>query len=159
MRTPRPDSDHSHLDVAETFIAASRALVGIAVRSIGAAPVEITLPQQRAMVVLSADGAQSIGRLAEKMGVGQSNASRLCDRLERHGLVARERSSTDGRAVDVHLTSTGAELLADVHDFRRREVQRVLAGMAEGEVEAAVRGLDAFSRAAGQVSPSGESGQ
>lgn len=135
-------------DAAEAFITASRALVGIAIRSISAAPVEITLPQHRVLVLLAAGGATSIGEIAEQLGIDQSNASRLCDRLQRLGLVVRRRSSTDGRAVDVHLTSSGTSLLKAVSSLRRAEVQRVLSSMPEPEVEAAMRALTAFSRAA-----------
>ncbi len=141
-------SDPATGDAAEAFITASRALVGIAIRSINAAPLEITLPQHRVMVVLAADGPQSIGQLAEQLSIDQSNASRLCDRLERLGLITRQRSRTDGRAVDVYLTSSGTKLLKAVNAYRRREVQRVLASMPERAVEAALQALTAFSRAA-----------
>jgi DNA-binding MarR family transcriptional regulator len=151
MGEPIPFSNPATGDAAEPFIAASRALVGIALRSINAAPVEITLPQHRAMVLLAADGDQSIGRLAEQLSVDQSNASRLCDRLERLGLIARRRSRTDGRSVDVHLTSSGTKVLTVVNDLRRREVQRVLTTMSAAQVDAAVQGLSAFSRAAREV--------
>ena len=141
-------SDPATVDAAEAFITASRALVGIAIRSINAAPIEITLPQHRVMVLLAADGPQSIGQLAEQLSIDQSNASRLCDRLQRLHLIARQRSLVDGRAIDVHLTSSGTKLLKAVNTFRHREVQRVLSSMPTREVEAAVQGLSAFSRAA-----------
>jgi DNA-binding MarR family transcriptional regulator len=135
-------------DAAEALITAGRALVGIAIRSINATAGEITLPQHRVMVLLAADGPQGIGQLADQLGIDQSNASRLCDRLQRLGLTARQRSSTDGRAVQVHLTSSGSRLLEAVNTYRHREVRRVLSHMPVREVEAAVRSLTAFSRAA-----------
>jgi DNA-binding MarR family transcriptional regulator len=97
--------------IADAFVIASRALVGLAIRSINAAPVEVTLPQHRLMVLLAARGSRTIGDLAEQLGIDQSNASRLTDRLERLGLIARERSASDRRAVDVSLTTVGEELL------------------------------------------------
>ena len=100
------------------------------------------------MVVLAADGPQGISQLADQLGIDQSNASRLCDRLQRLGLIARQRSSTDGRAVHVHLTSSGAKLLKEVNAYRQREVGRVLSTMPRRTVEAAVQALTDFSQAA-----------
>jgi DNA-binding MarR family transcriptional regulator len=143
-----PAPDRATAQAAEAFITASRALVGIAIRSINAASADITLPQHRVMVVLAADGPQGISQLADQLGIDQSNASRLCDRLQRLGLIARQRSSTDGRAVRVHLTSSGARLLKEVNGHRQREVGRVLSTMPRRTVEAAVQALTAFSQAA-----------
>ena len=135
-------------EVADAFIVASRALVGLAIRSINAAPVELTLPQHRLLVLLATGGQSSIGVLAEQLGVDQSNASRLCDRLEKLGLIARERSTRDRRSVEVSLTAPGQDLLDTVHAHRRREVKAILADMSTRQVEATVRALKAFSAAA-----------
>jgi DNA-binding MarR family transcriptional regulator len=143
-----PAPDRTTAQAAEAFITASRALVGIAIRSINAASADITLPQHRVMVVLAADGPQGISQLADQLAIDQSNASRLCDRLQRLGLIARQRSSTDGRAVHVHLTSSGAKLLKEVNAYRQREVGRVLSTMPRRTVEAAVQALTDFSQAA-----------
>jgi DNA-binding MarR family transcriptional regulator len=141
-------SDGDIAPAVEAFITASRALVGIAIRSINAAPQEITMPQHRVLVLVAARGSQSIGQLAEELSVDQSNASRLCDRLQRLGLIDRRRSDVDGRAVDVHLTRAGTSVLDAVHTYRQREVARILSGMPPRMVETAVTALAAFSRAA-----------
>ncbi len=143
-----PAPDRATAEAAQAFIAASRALVGIAIRSINAASADITLPQHRVMVVLAAEGPQGISQLADQLGIDQSNASRLCDRLQRLGLITRHRSSTDGRAVQVHLAASGAKLLKEVNACRQREVGRVLSTMPRRTVEAAVQTLTAFSQAA-----------
>ena len=117
-----PALDRPTAQAAEAFITASRALVGIAIRSINAASTDVRFPRHRVMVVLAADGPQGISQLADQLGIDQSNASRLCDRLQRLGLIARQRSSTDGRAVHVHLTSSGAKILKEVNAYRQREV-------------------------------------
>jgi DNA-binding MarR family transcriptional regulator len=135
-------------DLADAFIMVSRALVGIAVRSINAAPIEVTLVQHRLLVLLATGGDQTVGTLAEQLEVNASNASRLCDRLQKLGLVARDRSSRDGRAVDVSLTPAGRGLLEAVRTHRRHEVRRVLSRMPHADVDAAVRALTAFGEAA-----------
>jgi DNA-binding MarR family transcriptional regulator len=138
-------------DLADAFITVSRALVGIAVRSINAAPVEVTLVQHRLLVLLATGGDQTVGALAAQLDVNASNASRLCDRLQKLGLVTRGRSARDGRAVDVSLTLPGQQLLEAVRAYRRREVQQVLGHMARGDVEVTLAALTAFGEAAHEV--------
>lgn len=148
MAKQTPASPPVRDDMADAFITVSRALVGIAVRSINAAPVEVTLVQHRLLVLLATGGDQTVGALAEQLEVNASNASRLCDRLQKLGLIARDRSSSDGRAVDVSLTAAGRELLENVRAHRRREVQRVLDHMASTDVDAMIKALTAFGEAA-----------
>jgi DNA-binding MarR family transcriptional regulator len=135
-------------DIADAFLTVSRALVGIAIRSVNAAPVDVTLVQHRLLVLLLTGGDQTVGALAEQLEINASNASRLCDRLQKLGLIARDRSSSDGRAVDVSLTAAGRELLGTVRAHRRREIQRVLGHMPRIDVDATVKALTAFGQAA-----------
>ena len=138
----------AHNDLADAFITVSRALVGIAVRSINAAPVEVTLVQHRLLVLLATGGDQSVGTLAEQLEVNASNASRLCDRLQKLDLVARERSPGDGRAVNVSLTASGLKLLETVRRRRRHEIQQVLSHMTLTDAHATISALTAFGEAA-----------
>jgi DNA-binding MarR family transcriptional regulator len=149
-RVAGPEDPSSALaeDAADAFLTVSRALVGIAVRSINAAATEVTLSQHRLLVLLATGGDQTVGALAGQLQVNASNASRLCDRLQKLGLVGRDRSSSDGRAVDVSLTPDGSELVETVRAYRRREIQRVLARMARADVDAATTALTAFAEAA-----------
>lgn len=142
ISAPRDD------DAADAFITVSRALVGIAVRSINAAPMEVTMTQHRLLVLLATGRTITVGELAEQLEVNASNASRLCDRLQKLGLVARDRSSKDGRAVEVSLTRAGGELLEAVRAHRREAVQRVLSRMSRTESAETIRALTAFGEAA-----------
>lgn len=138
----------SNDEAADAFVTVSRALVGIAIRSINAAPVAITLPQHRLMVVLGTEGPQKVGRLADHLGSDQSNVSRQCDRLQRIGVITRQRSHDDRRTVTVLLTPAGRKLLNTVNAHRRLEIRRVLATMSRRQVQDGVRALRAFSDAA-----------
>lgn len=51
-------------ELVDTVLAASRALVAVAARSLAAAGDEVTLPQYRALVVLAAAGPQGMAELA-----------------------------------------------------------------------------------------------
>jgi DNA-binding MarR family transcriptional regulator len=135
-------------DMADALITVSRALLGIAVRSINAAPVEVTPVQHRLLVLLATGGDQTVGALAEQLEVNASNASRLCDRLQNLGLVGRDRSSRDGRAVDVSLTAAGRSLVETVRAHRRNEVKQVLARMSHADADVTIKVLNAFGEAA-----------
>ena len=142
-RTPR-DTD----DLAEAFVTASRALVGLAVASLAAAPVEVTLAQHRVLVLLASRGDQQIGEIAAELRVNPSNASRHCDRLQKLGLVARRRSTADGRVVKVTLTEAGRKVIEAVSQARREEVSTVLAEMPADQRPAMLAALESFASAA-----------
>jgi DNA-binding MarR family transcriptional regulator len=146
MTTPSVLDD----ELAELFVTASRALVGVAIRSIEASPVPVTVPQHRVLVLLAAEGAMTVGEIAHLAGVNQSNASRLCDRLQKLGLVERQRGSDDGRVVRVSLTQEGKRTVDAVTAVRRREVGQVLARLSIDDAHNMVSALVAFNDAAGE---------
>jgi DNA-binding MarR family transcriptional regulator len=102
-------------------------------------------------VLLAGRGSQSVTEIAEELGVNRSNATRICDRLARAGLVERTPSAEDGRVVKVDLTRAGLDLVDAVTRSRRREIERVLGGMTAAERRSAARALEAFNRAAGEL--------
>ena len=57
-------------------------------------------------------GRLRMGELANRLLLSRSGITRLVDRLERQGLIARERCSDDGRGYFALLTGPGRELLA-----------------------------------------------
>lgn len=82
---------------------------------------EMTPEQYWLLRFLRRQGAMSIGELAEALGVTGSSATTACKRLEKVGLVTRERQSDDERMVRVMLTEQGN---AQVESWqqRRREL-------------------------------------
>ena len=145
VRTPEIDL------TARALVTTSRALVGVSLRSLAASPVEVTLPQHRALVLLASRGARTIGAIAAELGVDQSNASRLVDRLVRLGLVERRPSAADGRAVEVVVVAAGRRVLDAVTRARHEEIAGLLEELTPAERRALVRGVVAFNRVAGEV--------
>lgn len=135
-------------DLVDAFVTASRALVGVAVRSIAASPVALTAPQHRALLLVASGRADTVSGLQELLGINQSNVSRLVDRLDRLGLVRRERSSVDARAIVITATPLGREALDAVTRRRRAEIAAVLAAMHERDRADALRVMRAFDVAA-----------
>lgn len=145
-------TDRSLDELADAFVVASRALVGIAVRSVDAAPVDITVTQHRVLVLLASRGGLTISEIAAELAVNRSNASRHCDRLQRLGLVARRRSEEDGRVVCVVLTPEGSTVVDAVTRARRAEILAVLERMDDVDPRAIIGALQAFNDAAHETS-------
>jgi DNA-binding MarR family transcriptional regulator len=155
--TAAPDDPHltpagqSSAPVVDAVVGASRALVAIAARSLGAAGEEVTLPQYRALVVLASRGPQRVVDLAGFLDVTASTATRMCDRLARKELIRRHRLSSDRRSVRVSISPAGRELVAAVTQRRRREVQAIVDRMSVSQREQLVATLRMFADAAGEV--------
>jgi DNA-binding MarR family transcriptional regulator len=136
--------------LVEGFVTASRALVGIAVRSVEAASPSVTVPQHRVLVLLASEGDLTVGEVGDLLGVAQSNASRVVDRLQRLELVARKRGSEDGRVVRVALTGAGRAVVETVMAHRRTEIAAVLAKLPKTRARELVAALEAFNLAANE---------
>lgn len=86
----------------------------------------ITLVQYRALVLLASRGDMNVGVLAEGLGVHQSTATRLCDRLVTKGLIDRATSAESRREVLVRLTPAGQSLIREVTARRRDEIAKIV---------------------------------
>src|SRR4051794_17246753 len=117
--------------LVESVLTASRVLVGIAARSLSEAQDEVTLPQYRTLVVLQAQGPQSLLQLAEELQVAPSTATRMCDRLVRKGLIRRDAVATNRREVELAVTDRGAALVNHVTRRRKAEISRIVGKMSE----------------------------
>ncbi|MEP6790916.1 MAG: MarR family transcriptional regulator [Ramlibacter sp.] len=67
----------------------------------------------------------TINDLALQLVIKHNSAVGLVDRLALEELVARERSPSDRRKVDLHLTAHGREVLARLAATHRRELKRI----------------------------------
>lgn len=137
--------------VVDALLAASRALVAVAARSLADQGVEVTLPQFRALVVLASRGPQRVVDVSGELGIDPSTGTRLCDRLVRKGLVRRQRSTTDRRVVRVTLTSDGRSLVDRVTASRRRELSRIVTSMPSRWPTGVVEALLEFATVTGET--------
>jgi DNA-binding MarR family transcriptional regulator len=141
----------SSLDrAADMALLASRALVGVAARSLAGVEDQITLVQYRALVLLDA-GPQNVGTLAKALGIHPSTATRLCDRLVAKGLVERGTSSDSRREVSVLLSGKGRQLVHAVMTERRKALRRILRRLDPEARGALVEAFAAFGEAAGEL--------
>ena len=149
---PAPKVIDAELDaVTDAVLLSSRALVAVASRSIAAVDDAVTLPQFRALVVLGrAEHGLNVGELAHELRIQPSTATRLCDRLVRGRLAARQVNPHNRREVTMRLTPVGRELVTEVTHRRRREIATIMAKVPASQRLAIVDALTAFRVAAGE---------
>lgn len=137
--------DDEAAELGEALLVASRALVGIAARSL-ADLAQVTLPQFRALVVISSRPSTHMSDLANALNVHSTTATRLCDRLVDKRLIRRSQGTYDRRSTEVHLTAAGRRLVGKVTERRRRDLTAIAARMPDPQ--GAVAALLAFAGAA-----------
>jgi DNA-binding MarR family transcriptional regulator len=135
-------------DLGDALLRASRALVSVAAKSLSG--VDVTLPQWRALVVISSRERTTVSTLAQALDVHTTTVTRLCDRLVEKDLVLRVANVADRRMTELHLTAAGERLVHHVTNRRRRELRQIANRMTPTAARAAVNALAAFADAAGE---------
>lgn len=137
-------------ELTDVVLAASRALIAVASRSIATVDASVTLPQFRALVVLEHNGGCCrVGDLAAELRIHSSTATRLCDRLVRRGLVDRSVDEANRREVTITLTDGGKGLFEQATKVRRAEIAAILGRIPPARRRTIVRALSDFRDAAG----------
>jgi DNA-binding MarR family transcriptional regulator len=75
---------------------------------------DLTGPQLTVVKLLEQIGDLSLSSLSEKIRAQNSTVTGIIDRMEREGLVTRERSKEDRRVVYIKLTDKGRELAREI---------------------------------------------
>ena len=122
----------------------TRALVGITLQSLEVLGGEVSLPQFRLLLVASA--------------VGRAPSSRLADRLEAAGLLARGGDVRSRSIVTLEITEAGRDLVERVVARRRDLLAAVLARMAPRERSAVAQAAARFTALAADAAARGASG-
>jgi DNA-binding MarR family transcriptional regulator len=141
-------ADESAVDAVLT---ASRSMVAVATRSLGATAEETTIAQYRALVVLASRGPQRLVDLASVLDVAPSTAGRMCDRLVSKGLVRRHRARADRRSVLVSITASGRQVIDDATGRRRQLIAEILAKLPLSRQRSVAGAMVAFANATGEV--------
>jgi DNA-binding MarR family transcriptional regulator len=137
----------AQVDVA---MAASRVFVSVIAESMGHIDSTVSPLQLRTLVIVHSTGPLNVNSLAEMLSVHPSNATRVCDRLVRSGLLARTQSELDRRHLELTLTADGTKLVKAMMDRRRAALTRVLARMNATNRTKFTEALQAFGEAAGE---------
>lgn len=106
----------------------------------------LTGPQLSVLKILEATDDLSLTALSERMSAKNSTITGIVDRMERDGLVLRDRSSSDRRVVLIRATDKGRELarsvkvsamelftgaLAALDETDRHELRRIVLSLAD----------------------------
>jgi DNA-binding MarR family transcriptional regulator len=132
-----------------SFLLASRALVAVAARSL-AETADVTVPQFRALVLLSQRPGSAVSDLAADLDIHPTTATRLVDRLVRKRLVRRQTLASDRRVTQLFLTAGGRDLVDRVTRRRVRDIARIVGRMPRDSRAAATSAMTAFAEAAGE---------
>ena len=90
-------------------------------------------PTKRRALDLLAEESLRVGQLADRLGLDDTTATRLVDRLQAAGLAERGHLPEDRRVTVVGLTAAGAELAAQVAVRRQRFFCEVLTALEPAE--------------------------
>ena len=71
----------------------------------------LTVLQTMMLFMIRSEGSVSVGDLSSYFNITHSNASTMCKKLEKDGLLTRIRSRTDERTVMIAVTENGSETL------------------------------------------------
>jgi DNA-binding MarR family transcriptional regulator len=110
------------------------------------AHLDISMAQVRTLHLLAEEGPMVIGQVAQSLGIGQSTAGHLVDRLVKAGLAQRTEDSEDRRRTVAHLTEAGWELF---NRFRVNSEQMaiMLKELSDDDLNALHQGLKALQQA------------
>ncbi len=94
---------------------------------------DLTSTQYNALRILRGAGVDGLtcGDVGERMVTKDSDVTRLLDRLERRGLIQRERPATNRRIVLTRITADGLRLLSELDAPLQDAQRKLLAHMGE----------------------------
>lgn len=123
--------------ILETFLylyTESRRLTKGMAREVG-----LTGPQLTVIKLLEVFGDLSLSSLSERIRAQNSTVTGIIDRMEREGLVKRERSTTDRRVVFIRLSEKGKRLANDVNVEPMAIFREALAGLSRDDARDLLR--------------------
>jgi DNA-binding MarR family transcriptional regulator len=144
----REDGTATDLDPDVAALEAlTRVLVAIAWDSAHTAS-DVSFPQMRLLLVLQGLGQVPSSRLATALRVNASSVTRLADRLETRGYLARGTDPENRSVVTVEVTEQGRQVVAQVLAQRQATFRTVLDRMPVSQRQTAATAAREFVRAA-----------
>ena len=113
----------------------------------------VTMGQFWALHLVSSSAPASVSAIARHLGVSAPTVCGSLDQLEAGGLLRRERSTRDRRAVELSLTPRGRRVEARLWGRIAREMQAAATGIPAPDVAAAVRVFRALGERLGAEGP------
>ena len=131
----------------EQTIALFRELMGQVAAPVNPAWMEeaqLTLPQLKTAMILRQEGTWSVGRVAERLKVGEPTASHLIDRLVQSGLAERTEDEKDRRRTLVRLSPPGRKLVEERLQRTEEHLRELFQRISPEDLAALRQGLRAI---------------
>jgi len=106
----------------------------------------ITAPQAMVMGILSKEKRMKITELSSKISLSNSTVSGIVDRLEKQGMVTRERSNVDRRVVYVNICPKFNDIHGDLHRLIREKTENTMKRGTPEDMNKIVEGLTTLKR-------------
>jgi DNA-binding MarR family transcriptional regulator len=130
------------LAALDRLAAASVALTTVALAEQGR---DLTLPQWRALVVISTSTGLRASDVADRIGMSRPSMSRLIRRLQRRGVIVVEDDPGDRRATILRATPAGVAMRVATMTRRRKLMAEALAAHRGPLPRELASGLDAIA--------------
>ncbi|MDI3480506.1 MAG: hypothetical protein PWQ97_161 [Tepidanaerobacteraceae bacterium] len=106
----------------------------------------LTMPQSMVIGILSKFGKMKISELSDRLGLSNSTVSGIIDRLEKQGIVTRERSIEDRRVVYVSLCSDFEEIHKDFHKKVEESLVNIISKGTPEEIDKIIEGFKTIKK-------------
>jgi DNA-binding MarR family transcriptional regulator len=107
----------------------------------------VSMSQLHVLWLLQHQGAMTMSRLAELLGVSLSNATGIIDRMDTNGLIERVRVPDDRRLVLVQPAAGGRKALSETESNKREGMRSVIRRLSPAERPVVLQALRSLRRA------------
>jgi DNA-binding MarR family transcriptional regulator len=136
---------HTHLDLEDEILSASKIMVNILAESLMNEKVQgLSAPQFRILDMVY-HGVDKPADVAKMLDVSPPAITWILEKLENMGFLERGHTKSDRRRTVLGLTSTGKDVVRRVNARRRNLLSKVLDGIEDKEVVQLEGALEAFS--------------
>jgi MarR family 2-MHQ and catechol resistance regulon transcriptional repressor len=94
----------------------------------------ITIPQFEIIACLNRKNGLTLSEIADRLLVTSGNITGIVDRLEREGIVFREREVKDRRVIRAKLTPKGAKIYKKIIPIYKKKVSEILQILTKDEM-------------------------
>lgn len=150
---PRPEID----SIVETIIylyTESRRLTKGMAQEFG-----LTGPQLTVIKLLESFDNLSLSSLSERIRAQNSTVTGIIDRMEREGLVRRERSTVDRRVVHIKLSEKGQKLAKQIQVEPMEIFREALMGLTQADLRDLLRIMNKLQKFVRSKLPEGQGGE
>jgi DNA-binding MarR family transcriptional regulator len=112
----------------------------------GLLKINLTSAQIKLLTCFSNKAELTMTELSNNLAVSMPTMTAMVDRLVNSKMVERERNNIDRRVVRVKLTDAGEKMLKKLVRIRRKEMEKILMNLSEGEMESYLTSIEVVAR-------------